>query len=264
MTDRTEPATLREVELGALRIVDRASFRHVALYGELEARLLRDGYRVALLPAAHPRWDHALLINLAFWDARGGADVLVDDVLPADVVCHMAWHHLAAGALAVDGAPLAAEALLLGEAIASAFDLYLVGRLVGHAPDSDFVQTQLPAMAEVAESAGVDGDAFAALIDGVQADPEAAFESLRALLYEVSLALLAADEADAALAALLAADDHPLGCLLHHYELAMWLQHARRAPDNASAERARALHETLVAAPVALAWLTERWLRQTP
>ena len=38
------------------------------------------------------------------------------------------------------------EGFLLGESIASAFDMYLVGRLLGHSPDASFLETQVPAM----------------------------------------------------------------------------------------------------------------------
>jgi hypothetical protein len=88
--------------------------------------------------------------------------------------------------------------MLFGEAIASAFDLYLVGRLVETAFDSDFVTSQLPIMAEAAEQAGLDEAGFARLVDGVRAAPERAFEELRALLVDVGTALVACHDADAA------------------------------------------------------------------
>lgn len=250
---------LRVLALAQLDLQDEASFRHVALYGDLKRALIADDYRVQMLPEGVRRWEHALLLNLAFWDARGASDTLVDDSLPADVVCHMAWHHLASGALGDGEQPLSAPALLLGEAIASAFDLYLMGRLLGHCPDSDFLLTQLPAMAEVAEAAGVGDDAFAKLMDTVRADPEGAFEDLRCLLYDVTMALWQAKDAEGALEALMDADGHRFACLLHHFELANWLMHARAAPDNASSAAAVALDGQLRAQTAALDWLSERW-----
>ncbi len=257
-------STLRALPLAALTLQDEASFAHVGLYADLKARLLADDYHVTVLPERAQRWDHALLLNLSFWDASGGGDVLVDEGLPADVLCHMAWHHLAAGALGPPGQPLSAPAMLLGESIASAFDLYLVGRLLGHAPDSDFLHSQLPAMADAAANAGVDADAFAAMLDDVRADPEAAFEALRRLIFDVSLALLSAENADQALAALLRFEDAPYACLLHHFELSSWLQHARAAPDNDSSTRAHALDQALRLAPVALDWLADHWELSPP
>lgn len=251
------PATLSVRALADLTIDDEPSFRHVGLYRDLKQRLLADRYTVRVLA---DRWDHALLLNLAFWDVRGQGDVVLDEPLPADVVCHMAWHHLAAKALGDGELPLAAEALLLGEAVASAFDLYLVGRLLGHAPGSAFLETQLPAMADVAEHAGVDEDAFASLMEGVRANPEAAFEELRQLLYDVTLGLWHAQDGAQALQVLAAGDRTRFGCLLHHYELANWLQHARAAPANGSAAKAVQVDALLRTGALGLDGLAERWL----
>ncbi|MEY3015593.1 MAG: hypothetical protein RIT45_4328 [Pseudomonadota bacterium] len=257
--------SLRHLPLAELHIEDKTAMRPIAIYAALERRLLADDYRVSVLPKDAARWDHALLLNLAFWEAQQGGDILTDRSVPADVVCHMAWHHVATAALATPGAPLSPEAMLLGESIASAFDLYLLGRLLVVAPDGDFVGTQLPAMADVAEAAGVDNDAFEALVGEVTKAPEAAFESLRALIYDVSVGLLAAETAEQALAVLVAHEDRRFGCLLHHFELASWLQHARAAraalpADDVTAARAREADAALRAAVDPIAWLEANWL----
>lgn len=252
--------SLRHLGVEQMDIEDEAEFRKIALYGKLKRALQRDGYQFAIMPTATARWDHALLLNLSYWQARGGGDVMVDDVLPADVLCHVAWHHLAGAALAESDLPLSAEALALGESIASAFDLYLVGRLAHAAPDCGFIATQVPAMLDAADAAGCADAAFAVLLQGVCDDPEGSFESLRQLLYDALLGLLAAPDADAGLGVLVATDRHRFGPLLHHYELSNWLQHARAAPHNASAQRARDVDVALRAAPVSLDWLQDRWL----
>src|SRR5580704_13444691 len=128
MSPRTAPA-FRERTLGQLAIEDERSFRHVALYADLKEILLRDRYVFRALPEPQEgRWDRALLLNLTFWGGAGG-DVLESESISADVVMHAAWHHLAAAALGVrGGVPPSAQALFLGESIASAFDIYLVGR----------------------------------------------------------------------------------------------------------------------------------------
>ncbi len=254
------PTALRSLTLDQLTLEDEASFRHVGLYRDLKARLVKDRYAVRLLPKEAPRWDHALLLNLAFWDARGAGDVLADEVLAADVVCHMGWHHLAAKALADGDQPLSAEALLLGEAIASAFDLYLMGRLLGHSPDSTFLETQVPAMADVAEGAGVGADDFEVLMEAVREDPDGAFEDLRRLLYDVLTDLLHARSADDALQILIKRDGERFACLLHHYELANWLLHARAAPVNGSAAKAIEVDQQLRQQKVSLDWLTRQWI----
>lgn len=251
---------LRSLTLEQLEIEDESVFKRIGLFRDLKARLIRDGYQVRVMPQGQGRWDHALLLNLAFWQARGGGDILVDEVLAADVVCHIGWHHLAGTALADGDEPLSGPALLLGEAIASAFDVYLIGRLLGHAPDCSFLETQVPAMAEVADGAGVESAAFEALLEQIRQDPEGSFEELRRLLFDVLSDLLVADSADAALQVLQRYDGARFGCLLHHFELANWLQHARAAPHNASADKARALDAALRDQPVALDWLASRWL----
>lgn len=255
------PTALRTLTLDQLELEDEAFFKRIGLFRDLKDRLIRDGYKVRVMPKGQGRWDHALLLNLAFWEARGGGDILVDEVLAADVICHIGWHHLAGAAMADGTEPLSGPALLLGEAIASAFDLYLIGRLLGHAPESSFLETQVPAMADVAEGAGVDADAFEALLEQIRQDPEGCFEELRRLLFDVLTDLLAADTADQALQVLLRYDGQRFACLLHHFELANWLQHARAAPHNASADKARALDALLRQQKVSLDWMADQWLK---
>ncbi len=250
------PLTTRSLD--ECRVEDEASFASVDLYPALRDALVRDGYRVRLLPAGSERWDQALLLNLVFWDPRGGGDVMVDDVVPADVVCHMAWHHLAARALAVDGQPLAREALALSEAVASAFDLYLVGRLLDDAPESTFLETQVPALLDAWTATGRSEKAFATLLEEVRRDPGRAFEDLRALLYDAVLELAALTDASAAQAALERLDGHRFGGLLHHYELTTWVLHARTVA--AGSEASQVLDAELRRAPDALAALRDRWL----
>jgi hypothetical protein len=257
------PTTLTLRSLDQCRIDDESAMRGIGLYTSLKQVLRRDDYRVRILPPHLARWDHALLLNLTLWQPSGGGDVLVDDAIPADVVCHMAWHHLAARALADDGAPLSAEALALGESVASAFDIYLVGRMLTTAPQSDFLETQVPAMADAAAEAGVEAAAFEALLAEAQAHPEQAFGELRALLYDAVVGLWRCRDADEVLALLQALDGRRWGCLLHHFEVANWVQAVRQAPPNASAARATETDAALRAAPDAIAWLERAWLQGT-
>lgn len=244
--------------LDDLRIDDETSFRHIGLYATLKQALRRDGYTFRVAEGAS--WDRVLFLNLTFWDPSEQGDVLVEPRLDADVVAHVAWHHLARRALAA--APASAEALFLGESIASAFDLYLVGRMLGHAPDAQMLETQVPAMAEIAASAGLDEDDFEALLAGIAADPDRAFEDLRELLFDASSALLRCAGIDEAAAALAPFEAHRFAPLLHHYELSNWVLYARahapraEAPDPAVLAIDRALRE----AEVALDWLERAWL----
>ncbi|HMI91045.1 MAG TPA: hypothetical protein VK509_06755 [Polyangiales bacterium] len=261
---------LLPVVLDQLTITDEASFAHVALYRKLK-RVLQDAkysFRVAE-PGATLSWDRALFLNLTFWSAEQGADVLCEHSIPADVVAHVAWHQLASAQLARfapagppgPNAPCA-DALLFGEAIASAFDLYLVGRLLNNVPDSEFIATQVSIMGDAAEQAGMSKEAFAALLEAVAGDPERAFEDLRALLFDVSRALLGCRNASEAQAVLEGFAAHRFESLLHHYELSNWVLYAR-AFGAAAPAQAQAVHDldaTLRAAPVALDWLTTNWL----
>jgi hypothetical protein len=222
--------------------------------------LRRDGYRFRVPEVGHPSWDRALFLNLTFWDAAEQGDVLTEAALPADVVAHVAWHHLARRALGPAAA--SADGLFLGESIASAFDLYLVGRLLGHAPDAQFLETQVPAMGEVAQAAGLPEDRFEALLQEVAADPDRAFELLRELLFDAATALVGCTDVDAAARSLDAFEDHRFGPLLHHYELSNWILYARaHAPTRLAPDPAvRAVDAALRASLDPLERLARDWL----
>ena len=276
MTKTFAPALL-ERTLDDLTILDEVSFQHVEIYAQLKDVLREGAYTFRTLPqAASSRWDRALLLNLTFWGGDGG-DVLVDQSLPADVVAHAAWHHLAARALAEPitpssmsldtHAPQSAGALFLGEAIASAFDVYLVGRLLGHSPRSSFLETQVPAMADAALAAGLSEDGFAALLSGIAEDPDAAFDDLRTLLFDATRALYRAADANDGYVALANFDAHRFAPLLHRYELSNWVLYARAYADPARAEdpKVNAVDQALRQCAgdkreTPLEWLTRTWI----
>jgi hypothetical protein len=250
---------LRLRTVDQLTIEDDSAFRHVGLYADLTEVLRRSRYRFKVLPKTRAlRGDRALLLNLTFWGGEG--DVLVDEQLPADVVTHVAWHHLASGALSHANT---AEALFLGEAIASAFDVYLVGRLLGHPGQSSFLDTQVPAMAEAASASGLSSRGFNALLRRIATSPEESFEQLRALLFDATSTLVRCDGVNDAFAALESFDEHPFAPLLHHYELSNWVLYARAYADGVSDRKARALDRRLRSAPDALDLLTREWVLPT-
>lgn len=257
---RVRTVRLRSLTLDELHIEDEPSFRHVGLYEELKQVLRRDGYRFRVPEGGHASWDRVVFLNLTFWDPGDQGDVLPEAAIPADVVAHVAWHHLTRRALG--SAASSADALFLGESIASAFDLFLVGRLLGHAPDAQFLETQVPAMAEVAEAAGLPEDRFEALLQEISADPDRAFEDLRQLLFDAATTLVACPGVEAAARAIEAFDGHRFAPLLHHYELSNWILYGRAhakgslAPDPA----VRAVDAALRAAPVSLEKLERDWL----
>jgi hypothetical protein len=247
-----------------LIVDDEASFSHVALYADLRRIVAESGHRFLVLHGNVRRatWDRALFLNLTFWHAAGSAEVLADEHIAADIVAHIAWHHLAARHLSDGSGRLSAEALLLSESIASAFDLYLVGRLLGVRPDAEFLQTQVPAMADSAASAGMNDDDFERMLETAAADPERAFEDLRALLYDSASALYGCSDVASAAFLLEEREDHRFAALLHHYELSNWVLYARAyGGEKVHDERARALDTALRNSPVALDWLEEHWVR---
>jgi hypothetical protein len=256
---------LRSLTLDELRIDDERSYRHIGLYEELKRVLVRDRVEF-LVPAPGARratWDRVLFLNLTFWSPDEAGDLLETDVIPADVMMHAAWHHLTRKALAATGGGKPSpEALFLGEAIASAFDLYLVGRLLGHAPDAVFLETQVPAMAEAAEAAGMPEEAFEALLEDIAKDPDRSFEDLRQLLFDASVALQRCHSLREGAETIARFDDHRFGALLHHYELSTWVLYARAygAQDEARDAAVMAIDAELRRADVALDWLEKNWL----
>jgi len=257
---------LQRVTLDRLRIEDERSYRHIALYDELKQALLRDrvAFRVPSKDTRDARWDRVLFLNLTFWTPDEPGDVLESETISADVVMHAAWHHVTRRALDAAGtsASQSPEGFFLGESIASAFDIYLVGRLLGHSPDAAFLETQVPAMAEVAEQAGVDEDTFEAMLEQVTKDPERAFEDLRELLFDASTKLVRARSVEEAAVTLEGFDKHRFSSLLHHYELTSWILYARAyakdlgTPD----ERVIEIDRQLRRADVALDWLEKNWI----
>ncbi len=217
--------TLRTLGLDDLTIDDEVSFRHVALYDDLKRVLTRDAVRFRVPAPGEGAWNRVLFLNLTFWGAGNSADVLVDEHIPADVVMHVAWHHLAKKALGDAGHT--ADGLFLGESIASAFDLYLVGRLLGHSPDAEFLETQVPALAAAAEASGLPARRFEALLAETTEDPERAFADLRELLFDATTSLIHAVNVDDAAERLAAFDTHRFAPFLHHYEISNWILFAR-------------------------------------
>ena len=247
-----------KVKLAELEVDDEESFRHVELYGDLR-EVVRASELEFLVPSTPISFDRALLLNLAFWDP-GTSDVLASRSIDADVVAHVAWHALAERHLGKGP-----TAQLLGEAIASAFDLYLVGRLLGHSADSTFLASQVPRMAEVADEAGMDPEAFESLLQDIAARPEHAFEELRQLLFDASTALSAETTPLGAARVLEQFDAHRMAPLLHHYELATWILRTRADHAATSQEgdaEPKRVDAALRSAKDSIEWLEKHWVRR--
>jgi hypothetical protein len=254
---------MRTATIDELTIDDERSVARVALYDRLKQALRRSDHRFQIPSlGAQASWDRVLFLNLTYWNGLHAADVLCDEHIPADVVAHVAWHQVVSRQLARPAAGSSADALFFAESIASAFDLYLVGRLLLAEPDSDFITTQVPLMADCAEEAGLPPGAFAALMQEVARDPERAFEDMRALLLDAANALFVCAGAPEAEAAFERLADRRFAPLLHHYQLSNWILYARAYGVAASSAESRVadLDATLRQAPVSLDWLGEHWI----
>lgn len=256
---------LRPTSLAELTIEDERAFSTLPMYQRLKAALVASQYPF-LVPTydTHVSWDRAAFLNLTFWAGPAGADVLVEKHISADVVAHVAWHQVAAHQLArhAAGEPASAEAMFFGEAIASAFDLYLVGKLLRTAPGCDFITTQVPIMTEAAAEAGLPEDGFTRMLESVVGDPEAAFEDLRTLLFDVTRALHATTGAAAAQEVLEAHEGHRFAALLHHYQLSNWVLYGRAYGQAApkTSEAIAHVDAQLRQASSSLLWLEDNWL----
>ena len=258
---------LHTVRVDELEVRDERPLRDMAVYAAIRRVLRADDFQFRVATDGENDWARVLFLNLTYWNAGEASDVLVDASIDADVLAHAGWHHAARKAMAPARAGRAATAaeLFLGESVASAFDLYLVGWLVRSGKRSTFLKTQLPAMAAVAENAGVDRAAFAALIESVAADPARAFEDLRALLFDAAVALMACGGVDQAAGALQQLGTRRFISLLHHYELSNWVLYARAYGGTAGGNGldegvAVATDSALRAAPDSLVWLEKHWL----
>ncbi|MBT9555207.1 MAG: hypothetical protein IV100_04215 [Myxococcales bacterium] len=246
-----------------LRIDDEPAFAHVGLYGRLKAALASSGH-VFLVPddASWVGGDRALFLNQTYWASDASADVLAEASITADEVTHIALHGLAKVAVVGGGRPKSPRAFLFAESIASAFDLYLIGRLLRNRPDSAFIESQVPIIRDAAEDAGLHPDDFAELLGEIVDAPERAFEDLRRLLFDTATRLLDCDEVVGGQAVFEEAADHRFAPLLHHYQLSNWVLFCRAYGTANDDEETRVdqLDAALRAAPDAVAWLEAHWL----
>lgn len=253
--------SLVPARLADLEVLDEKSFEHVSVFRALRRWLERSRHAFLVPREGAISFRAAAVLNLAWFDPSAPRDVLPERALPADVLAHVTWHAIAAERLWPT-----VEGRFLGEAIASAFDLYAVGRLLGRAPDAEFLATQVPALADAAQEAGVDADGFEAILEDVARDPDRAFEDLRQLLYDALLALRRATTTEDAAAALDDFAGHRFAPLLHHYELASWILASRSQSVVARPEGDEARDPTRVDAALREAgssvdWLEAHWVR---
>lgn len=253
---------LLRVQLQDLEIADEAAYAGFPLWAKLKARL--EAHRVEMFladpegPLAH--WAATALINHTMRLPKGATEILHDRRVPADALMHTAWHH--AGLFAMGNLAGSAEGLLLGEAVASAFDAYIVGSLLHTESERpSALDTQVPAMAEVAAAASGSPEDFEALLHRMAEDPEGSFEELRELLFDVSIGLLYAEGVDEAEEVISSSHGHVFAPILHHYDLSIWVLYARAyGTDVQEHAGLRKIDARLRAEAHPLEWLEAHWL----
>lgn len=242
---------LQVLTLDQLHIRDEAAIIGLPVYLQLKRRLITDGYRFRVPGAGDdpPGWGRTVFLNLTWWNAGDAQDVLEGPEIDADVVAHVGWHHCLRAHLGADAA--CADGLFFGEAVASAFDLYLIGSALGVAEGSSLIETQVPLLVDTLADAGLDAEDAQAVIEDVAEDPVRAFEELRALLFQVGTELVQARGVDEAVERLHAVRRHRFAPLLHRFELSNWLLYARAWAGDALEPRpaVRALDAALRESP---------------
>jgi hypothetical protein len=250
---------LQALTLDQLHIRDEAALLGMPVYRALKRRLLADGYRFRVPAPGEdpPGWGRTVFLNLTWWNAAEAQDVLEGPEIDADVVAHVGWHHCLRAHLGADAA--SADGLFFGEAVASAFDLYLIGGTLGVAPGSTLLETQVPLLVDTLADAGLDAEDAQALLEDIAEDPVRAFEDLRALLFGLGTSLVHAKGVDEAVERLHAVRRHRFAPLVHRFELSNWLLYARAwAPDALGPRpRLRQLDRELRDSPNPLALLCE-------
>lgn len=255
------PTGAARVALSELEIVDAESFQHVGLYRDLHQLLAASGDAFCVLDAPCATFERAATLHAAYGPAGSGRHVLVEPAVDAEVVPSVAWHQLAARAMPPRGGRPSVGSMFVAEAIAGAFEVYLVGRLLGHAPGSGFLEAQVASMTDTAEAAGLSDDQIEQLLTSLAEDPDGAFAGLYALLVDAASAMFAAAGAEDAAERLAALDERPFAPLLHRFDLSSWVLRARAYGDPSPDPRAAEVDAALRAARVPLDWLDGAWVQ---
>ena len=168
--------SMQSVPVSELTIVDEQSFETLALYRALRTRMDEAEPVFLITDPNGDEGERARLLNLGFWDPSSFMEVLTEPVITADQLAHNALHHCGYGALG--DAARSLEGLLLVESIASAMDIYWLGRLLAEAPYAEFLESQVPAISEAASGAGASSGSSLIYCNWLE-NPPKAFGDLR-------------------------------------------------------------------------------------
>lgn len=238
---RHHPAiAMAELSIDRLPIVETDNYRRADIrLLECSIELLR-AHRVAFVAMENGN-GLARLVNLLFWRAGERREYVDGSALYADQVIHLALHQLV-DTLVSRSHP---RGSLFAECLASASDVYLLGKLMGGGEETDFLRDTLASFGTYYEMyAHGEGD-LERIIRQLRDDPFAAMTGLASFLEFFCLTLLESDTGEEARQKLLPLTTHRFYPLVHHYHTANWVLSLRNrftgaAPPPADLERLRA------------------------
>lgn len=160
----------------------------------------------------------ARLLNLLQWNAHEALEYVDGDGPFADQVVHYALHMLLDRRYGSDHP----QAMLFAEAVASAADFYLLGKLISAGVDCDFVADSLDSFGSYYAQYG-DEDFLETLLQRCSFHPWRTMGEVARYLFDSVVPLITIEDPAKAGTFLLGLQDDPLYPLLHHYHITNWV-----------------------------------------
>ena len=213
----TQVRRLEELEIAEADAFDRAGIDLLA-----SCQGLLKNLSIVCLPEGR---GLARLVNLLQWDVGQQREYLDGDIVAADQVVHFALHQIWDKKIG-SAHP---HTMLFAECMASASDLYLLGRLSQAGEETDFLMDTLESFGSYYEMYGTEEQLEELVTRIVEAPFETMIEAA-AYLYHLGCRLL---EPSTDMGALLEFQDHLMYPLAHHYNISNWILTIRnRLPQN--------------------------------
>lgn len=205
---KPEMTTLQELEIFEQDAFKRADIKLL----DLSLHLLKD-HRMAVIPHST---GLARLVNLLHWDASENLEYLDGEGVLADQIIHFAVHHVMNRFNQCN----TAKGMLFAECMASAADVYLVGKLSQAGEETDFLQDTLESFSTYYEMYAVDETHLELMLSTILEQPFKAMMDLANYLFQFGSALLGAQPD---LEKLIQLQEHFSYPLVHHYNISNWI-----------------------------------------
>lgn len=161
----------------------------------------------------------ARLMNLATWRSDGAHEYLDQDAIAGDVVIHVACHQAVHQRFGSDET----RYQLLGEAIASASDFYLVGLFANAGVEFAFLEETLESFSFYFESYG-EISQLESILELAMANPNQLMADLARYLFEFTACFLSKEPLVTQISQMAAHAFYPL---VHHYHVTNWVLNLR-------------------------------------